>query len=250
MAASELRSGEQVLDVVVERLAEGAKWVAAGSLRDGGAPVSVPTLNSHLLDALGCDSRAGAIAYWDWEQIQALIRECWASIGAVVGPRPELWSNEANRTLDEVVAVLDKALCSVVVPAEPFERRPWSMPTVLRTCRIPFVPIASVAHIWLAEVDSLGSVLGRLAIDASSDPWDVLRSADPVARDLAAQPEVRDVADAIRRSMLDGPWVQYSPAAGLMTVADVFDGVPTVAELEAWVAASSGSEAVPDELVG
>jgi hypothetical protein len=234
VAKGELRSGDAVLTVVADRLESGAKWVPTGSLKEGGASQTVPTLRSHLLEALGCDARAGALAYWDWEELWVLVGRCWDAMAEVVGPQAELWSNAGERTVGDVVAVLRKASSDVVVPAEPFERRPWALPTVVRTCRIPFVPVASVTQVWLTEGESLGPVLERLAITSTTGPWDVLRAADPIARDLEVPAGLREVADQVRSSMVDRGPAQYSPAVGLHAVAAAFDGIPALEELKAW----------------
>lgn len=248
--AGAARTSSGVLEAIAANLENGDTWVAASSLSKASAPVFIPTLRSHLVRALGCDSRAGALAYWDWQEINALLGQCWAALAPVTGPAPELWSNAADRTVTQVIDALRSVPSDVPAPTTPFEPRPWSNPSVVRTCRIPFVPVVSVAHVWLAEQGPLRQSLDRLGVTEGSDPWDVLRAADPVARAIDPPADVRDVADAIRSWMVDQTPARYSPAKALCAAAEAFTSVPTASELAAWVQAPATTSLVFDDFVG
>lgn len=223
-----------VLAMIATSLENGDAWIAAGSVSDENTPAIIPTLRSHIIRTLGCDKRAGVIAYWDWQEITALISECWTALEPVTGPRPELWSNEPDRTVTQIIDALRSAVGDIAVPETPFERRPWSKPGTVSTCRIPFVPLASVIHVWLAEQVPLRQVLDDLNLRMGSDPWEILRAADPVARNLPEPTDVRVVADEVKKWMSDQVPQRHSPAIALHAAATAIGDSTTPDALRTW----------------
>jgi hypothetical protein len=231
--------GTDVLAAVAEHFAGDGDFMAAGAAPIP-SPAVVPTVRHALLTALGCDPRAGTLAYWEWEKIDALLRDSWAALDLVEGQNVELWVNDKERTRAEVVDRLRSARTAVVRP-EPFMLRPWCRLSLVRTCRIPYVPVASVLHVWLSGRRPLGRVLDEMVIERGTDPWEVLRRADAVAGALPSPDGVADCADAVRVWMLGQTPQRYSPAAALLAAAETI-GKGGRAELTEWATTTASAD--------
>lgn len=169
-----------------------------------GESVSGWTLRDALVSALGCDRRAGPLAYWEWESLYSSLERTRTAIANRLDLSPkvdaERWANQGARTLEEVLRALDAVSEDedLPVPAVP-TRRAWCDPKVVTRCRVPFVPLAAVTHAWGAMDRPWFEVADELGLTAELTSWELLRKIDPVIRDAPAQAPVADVAWDLRR---------------------------------------------------
>jgi len=172
------------------------------------------TLRDALVVASGCDRKAGPFAYWEHREIGAAMNQAWDRLGAHVdGSSVQGWSRAKGRTKADVLGALDQALADGdVAVATELTMRPWCTTKLIRTCRIPFVPLAALAHSWSARGGSLGDLLGHFEIDALTDPWQILDRAEPTIRDVPAPPDTSELADYLRGRMNESEPEIYSPA--------------------------------------
>lgn len=99
------------------------------------------------------------------------------------------------------------------------ELRPWCDPKLVRTCRIPFVPLAAVLHAWEHREAGLEDVLGEFSVVATTDPWTILDRVEPLIREVKASKQVPVVADLLRSWMHEVEPQTQSPAQLLCGIA-------------------------------
>ncbi len=180
------------------------------------------TLRDALLVALGCHRRAGPLAYWEWRELHAALREARDLIGAHTGAPPsmdvERWANEPSRTLEEVLTALDAVPeHQDVHPPELVSLRPWSRPSVLATCRLPFIPLACLVHGWDDPTCGWSQFAGRLELTPDSTSWALLDRLEPEIRDVTPPEGVAETAWLLRQWMvLDG--LSSSPVRWLFEI--------------------------------
>ena len=161
------------------------------------------TLRDALVTACGCDRRAGYLAYWQWEMVQAALQTVRAVIASNADLPPgldvERWANQPTRTVDEVLEVLDavRSTDDVELPEEP-SIRAWCDPKAVATCRIPYIPLAAVVHAWGDRDRAWSDVVSEFDLAEGLSSWDLLRRVDPAIRDLPPPEGVRDAAWQLR----------------------------------------------------
>lgn len=161
------------------------------------------TLRDALLAGSGCDRSAGPLAYWEWQEIDSGLEEARQRISGHVGAPgpmgPERWANQKDRSLEEVLDVLDAAGGDgdVELPPE-VTLRPWCDPTVVSRCRIPYIPLAAVVHAWTLDGGSLKELLGRYEIRADTPSWTVLEIVDEHIAHTQPADAVEDLAWNLR----------------------------------------------------
>lgn len=229
-AAEVLRSGER-------RFAGTAE--ASGS--------SSWTLRDALLVALGCHRRAGPLAYWQWRELHAALREARDLIVVHTEAPPrvdaERWANQPSRTVDEVLAALDAVPEERdVQPLDEVSLRPWCDPSIQVTCRIPFVPLASLVHAWADPTRGWSETADRLGLTPDMTSWDLLDRLEPQIRDVTPPEGVARSAGLLRDWMVAHG--ATSPARWLFEVAAVSPAI-SLEELD-----HRASEAIPSKEAG
>lgn len=173
------------------------------------------TLRDALVVASGCDRKVGPFAYWEHREIGDALTKVWERVAEHVdAPSPERWSSSKGRTKAEILNVLDSALDAGedIAAPESVTMRPWCTTKLVRTCRIPFVPLAALVHSWGDRGGKLRGLLDQYGIDATTDPWTILDRVDPEIRDLPAPQDVGGIADHLRSCMHAVEPEIYSPA--------------------------------------
>lgn len=173
------------------------------------------TLRDALVVASGCDRKVGPFAYWEHREIGDALTRVWERVAVHVdAPSPEGWSSSKRRTKAEILNVLDRALDAGgdIAAPQSVTIRPWCTTKLVRTCRIPFVPLAAVVHAWAHRGGGLQDLLEHFGIDAMTDPWILLDRVEPEIRDLPAAENAADIADFLRSRMHAAEPEIYSPA--------------------------------------
>lgn len=173
------------------------------------------TLRDALIVASGCDRKVGPFAYWEHREIGDSHRRVWERLAEHVdAPSPEVWSSSKGRTKADVLDVLNSALGAGddIAAPETVTMRPWCTTKLVRTCRIPFVPLAALVHAWSHRGGKLRDLLDHFEIDATTDPWAILDRVEPQIREVRAAEDVADIADFLRSRMHDAEPEIYSPA--------------------------------------
>lgn len=189
------------------------------------------TLRDALVTAVGCDRRAGPLAYWEWESLYASLESARRGIASRVDlpDRMDLeqWANQRPRTAEEVLEALEAVPEDedVPVPAAPVVR-PWCDAKVISRCRIPFIPLAAVTHAWGDMDRPWSDVAGEFGLTAELTSWELLRRIDPTIRDTTASAPVAEVAWDLRRwKGLDPLSDSFSTARWLFSVAEADSSV-------------------------
>lgn len=165
------------------------------------------TLRSALLEAAGCDRRAGPLGYWQWREIHSTLDAARARIAehAQLPARmdAERWANQAERTLEEVLAALDAVPDSDdVTPPGELQLRPWCDVRAASTCRVPYVPLAALVHGWgPPQQRSWSSMVEHFGLTVGMTSWSLLDRIDPDIRQIPPPPEVAETAAVLRRWM-------------------------------------------------
>lgn len=173
------------------------------------------TLRDALVVASGCDRKVGPFAYWEHREIGDAINQVWDRLAEHVdAPSAEGWSSSKGRTEADVLAALDSALDAGddIAAPESVIMRPWCTTKLVRTCRIPFVPLGALVHSWGHRGGELQDLLDHFEIDETTDPWTILDRVEPGIRDMPASEDVADVADFLRSRMHTAEPEMYSPA--------------------------------------
>jgi len=173
------------------------------------------TLRDALVVASGCDRKVGPFAYWEHREIGDALTRVWERVAEHVdAPSPEGWSSSKGRTKAEILNVLGSALDAGddIAAPEPVTMRPWCTTKLVRTCRIPFVPLAAVVHAWSHRGGKLRGLLDHFEIDGTTDPWTILDRVEPEIRDIPAAEDTGDIADFLRGRMHAAEPEIYSPA--------------------------------------
>jgi hypothetical protein len=171
----------------------------------GATTTSGWTMRDALLSAAGCDRTAGHLTYWEWRELQDLLaatrRRVHPHTGAPATIDAEQWSNQAGRTIEEVLAALDAAGSEgdIEAPAQ-LTMRPWCNPKIIRTCRIPFIPLAAIVQAWAAHEGTWQDIAARYDLTPSTTPWAMLEIIDPDIRNIAAT-NVHEGASTLRAWM-------------------------------------------------
>jgi hypothetical protein len=179
----------------------------APALGRGGA--STWTLRDVLIDACGCDHTAGPLAYWEWRAIHEALKEAREVLTPRTDAPPhmdvERWANQADRTVDEVLAVLEMVdNAEDVLAPESGGMRPWCDPRQVTTCRLPYIPLAAFTHAWLLHGPRtpLQELLYRYGLGPTTTSWDLLDRIDPEIRSATVDANrVRAVAVELRQWM-------------------------------------------------
>ncbi len=186
-----------------EILADDAVEFSAALDQSEASSSSSWTLRDALVTAAGCNRKAGLFAYWEHAELKIAINQVWSVLeGFTVEQHPERWANQSGRTKAEVLAVLDGGLGQgdVDVPAI-VTLRPWCNPGLVRTCRIPFVPLAAFVHAWALREATITQVLKHFEIDARMNPWEFLDRIEPDIRHTDAADSVVPIAETLRSWM-------------------------------------------------
>lgn len=172
------------------------------------------TLRDALIVASGCDRKVGPFAYWEHREIGGAINQVWDRLAEHVDAPPEGWSSSKGRTKADVLTALDSALGAGddIAAPESVTMRPWCTTKLVRTCRIPFVPLGALVHAWGPRGGKLQGLLDHFEIDATTDAWTILDRVEPEIRNVPAVQDVADIADYLRGCMHDAEPEIYSPA--------------------------------------
>ena len=127
----------------------------------------------------------------------------------------ERWSNASGRTRQEVVDLLsDCAKDDMAVPSTA-TLRPWCDPSLIRTCRVPFVPVAAVVHAWSAVACSVAEIVDRFELEKSTNPWTMLDRVDAEIAFTDPPDGVTAHAEVFRAAMAAQHPEIHSPSAFL-----------------------------------
>lgn len=207
-----------------------------------GANVSSPwTLRDALLVSGRMRRKAGPLACWEWRGLVGELNAALARLGSALDEvDAERWSNAAGRTRQEVIdLLLGCAEDDVDVPSAA-TLRPWCDPSLLRTCRVPFVPLAALVHAWSARSASVAEIVEHFGLAETTDPWTLLDRVDAEIAFTEAPDDVAAKADVFRGAMasrvpeLHSPCallcllVEHSPAADLEASVDLAQSLPSV----------------------
>lgn len=191
------------------------------------------TLRDALVVSAGCHRKAGLFAYWEWRSLVDHLNEAWFRIEAALDVgSAERWSNRSGRTKQEAIDVVRQVSADgdMDLP-DAATLRPWCDPSLVRTCRVPFVPLAAVVHAWALRPGTVKELVRRLDVEATTDPWTLLDRAEAEIAFTDSPENVSEFAGVFRSSMAAQVPEMYSPAALLCEMASA---VPT-ADLAACV---------------
>lgn len=180
-----------------------------------GSDVSNPwTLRDALVVSGGIHRKAGPLAYWEWRRLVDELNAALSRLGAVIEEASaERWSNTSGRTRQEVVDLLsDCAKDDMAVPSSP-TLRPWCDPSLIRTCRVPFVPVAAVVHAWSSMACSVAEFVDRFDLQKTTDPWTLLDRVDAEIAFTDPPDGVAAIAEVFRAAMAAQDPEIYSPSA-------------------------------------
>lgn len=157
--------------VVVDRFAP-----AALSTRKAG-PLS---FRACVNAALGLEPGWPAVAHWEHNEIHRFHKRLETGLSSVVGP-VEAWVSDSGRKPVEVVGALIEATPRLtgLMPPKKITRRGY-LPTSPDNRRyLPEVAIAGIALWWSRNKQlELVDVIGKLGIEPSHTPWEVLPLVD------------------------------------------------------------------------
>lgn len=217
-----------LLELTAARLRGGARFVPVGDATHTGTAPS--TLHELLVESCGCHRTAGPLAYFEHREIDAALRDARSRLAAIVGTDPEGWADQASRTAVEVIAACEAAAAAgdVDVPGA-VTLRPWCRTASVFTCRIPFIPLATVVHWWLTHPGPVGALVDTFDLGDVPDPWTLLDRVEPAAgretSGAAMVEEIRTTAVLLR------DWV-HAQEPEVVTATQVFlraaDADPTM----------------------
>lgn len=142
------------------------------------------------------------MAYREYEDLAARLREARAVLEELAGHPLELWDSDPARTWADVRNTLEKASeqAEILVP-DPPSLWPWCDPKQPKTCVMPAVLFGAIAALALAQdTKTLADVVADHGIDTRQDPWALLAQVGA----LLGSGIDTDVAEL--RDHLDGMW--------------------------------------------
>lgn len=202
------------------------------------------TLRDAFVVGAGCHRKAGPFAYWEWRHLGSELNEGWSRIEAALDVESaERWSNTSGRMKQEVIDVLRQvAGRGDLETPDPPTLRPWCDPSLVRTCRVPFVPLAAVVHAWALTPGTVAEQVRRLGIEVTTDPWTLLDRAEAEIAFTDPPDDVGKFAGAFRASLAAQVPEMYSPAVLFCEMAEAdptADLAACVQNAESFVSAKS-----------
>lgn len=181
------------------------------------------TLRDLFLTAAGADRRAGTIAYFEHRELTDALRGCFAVLTDTLKQDAVVWAAAKGRRHADVAELLGRCTADVDPPTT-LRRRPGSDPSVIRTCRIPYVPLAAAVHVMDVTGATIEEVVDEHQL-VSADPWVMLERLDPRIADHTPTVDVRTHAEALRLWLQGQQPDTFSPGPFLARIAATHPGL-------------------------
>jgi hypothetical protein len=188
-----------------------------------------------LLAAAGCRASIGSFPYWEWREIDAAANDVWARLTPLVDEPADRWIDRRGRSRSQIIDILNRATDDADIDGpSTLTLRPWIRPSLLRTCRVPFIPLAVLFHAWQQDGGGLADALARDGLTAETTAWELLDRIEGRIAHTPAPDGVYEATEACRnwmRRQQPLPWT--SPCRFLVHACTQVPDAD-LAELRAW----------------